>query len=174
MSEFLYKVRQSPWSFPFLWSFLLHFLIVLAMLFILLPSGEDPNEHVTQSFRVKGIKDLPRIAGEPGGGQTRRFQNPRPTGKEARFSSASSIKDVSLQALMNPSNSLKKVAIEVKATALVQDKHLKGLRALKEEGLIERYVIVSLDPEKRMTADGIQIYPWKLFLNKLWGQGSFV
>jgi predicted AAA+ superfamily ATPase len=31
-------------------------------------------------------------------------------------------------------------AIEVKATALVQDKHFKGLRALKEEGLLKRYI----------------------------------
>jgi hypothetical protein len=50
----------------------------------------------------------------------------------------------------------------------VQDKHLKGLRALKEEGLIERYIIVSQDSEKRTTADGIDIYPWKLFLQELW------
>jgi predicted AAA+ superfamily ATPase len=61
-----------------------------------------------------------------------------------------------------------KVAVEIKATKLVQDKHLKGLRALKEEGLIERYIIVSQDSEKRTTADGIDIYPWKLFLQELW------
>ncbi|OGQ65598.1 MAG: hypothetical protein A3F89_01060, partial [Deltaproteobacteria bacterium RIFCSPLOWO2_12_FULL_50_11] len=61
-----------------------------------------------------------------------------------------------------------KLALEIKATSLVQDKHLKGLRALKEEGLIEKYAIVSLDEEERTTEDGIAIYPWKVFLKKMW------
>ncbi len=61
-----------------------------------------------------------------------------------------------------------KVAIEIKATKLVQDKHLKGLRSLKEEQLIERYIIVSLDREKKTTEDGIVIYPWEMFLKDLW------
>ena len=61
-----------------------------------------------------------------------------------------------------------KLAIEIKSTSLVQDKHLKGLRALKEEGLIKKYVVVSLDTNERITSDKIHILPWKLFLNKLW------
>jgi uncharacterized protein len=61
-----------------------------------------------------------------------------------------------------------KLAVEIKATSLVQDKHLKGLRALKEEGLIDRYIIVSLDSDRRTTTDGIEIYPWATFLNELW------
>jgi len=32
-----------------------------------------------------------------------------------------------------------KLAIEIKGTDLVADKHLKGIRALKEEGLIQTY-----------------------------------
>lgn len=61
-----------------------------------------------------------------------------------------------------------KLAIEVKGTDLVKDKHLKGLRALKEEGLIENYIVVSLDSNARITDDGIRILPWEDFLNKLW------
>ena len=61
-----------------------------------------------------------------------------------------------------------KTAIEIKAVNLVQDKHLKGLRALKEEGLMKRYVVVSLDTNIRKTKDNIEIYPWKQFLNRLW------
>jgi predicted AAA+ superfamily ATPase len=61
-----------------------------------------------------------------------------------------------------------KLAIEVKGTTQVKDKHLKGLRALKEEGLIDTYAVVSLDPHERITEDGIHIWPWKDFLNKLW------
>lgn len=60
------------------------------------------------------------------------------------------------------------LALEVKGTDLVTAKHLKGLRALKEEGLIGEYAVVSLDPEPRRTDDGIRIWPWRLFLEKLW------
>ena len=60
------------------------------------------------------------------------------------------------------------VAIEIKATGLVQDRHIKGLRALKEEGLIKKYIVVSLDKEERKTSDGILILPWRVFLNRLW------
>lgn len=60
------------------------------------------------------------------------------------------------------------LAIEIKSTELVQDRHLKGLRALKEEGLIENYLIISQDPERRITDDGIQIMPWEAFLKLLW------
>lgn len=61
-----------------------------------------------------------------------------------------------------------RLAIEIKSTSLVSDKHLKGLRALKEEGLVNRYSVVSLDPEVRTTRDGITIYPWEQFLSRLW------
>lgn len=70
------------------------------------------------------------------------------------------------------------LAIEVKGSDLVKDKHLKGIRALKEEGLIQTYGVVSLDSSARVTEDGIQIWPWELFLTKLWNgeliQGSRV
>jgi len=60
------------------------------------------------------------------------------------------------------------MAVEIKSTDLASDKHLKGLRALKEEDLIERYILVSLDQTKRKTKDGIEIYPWRDFLTELW------
>ena len=62
------------------------------------------------------------------------------------------------------------LAIEVKGTDLVTDKHLKGLRAFKEEGLVKSYCAVSLDPHERITHDGIIIYPWAVFLKKLWSR----
>ena len=61
-----------------------------------------------------------------------------------------------------------RVAIEIKSTDLVQDKHLKGLRALKEEGLLEKYICVSTDEHLRVTQDGISIMPWQHFLKSLW------
>lgn len=59
-------------------------------------------------------------------------------------------------------------ALEFKATDHVRDKHLSGLRAFKEEGQIPHYIIVSCDPEERVTSDGIRILPWERFLKLLW------
>ena len=60
------------------------------------------------------------------------------------------------------------IAIEVKATKQVADKHLKGLRALAEEGKMKVLGVVSLDPDYRYTADGLHIWPWSTFLSQLW------
>ena len=60
------------------------------------------------------------------------------------------------------------IAIEVKATDLVSDKHLKGLRAFREEGIAKRYICVSLDKNPRMTEDKIEILPVAKFLQALW------
>ncbi len=60
------------------------------------------------------------------------------------------------------------IALEIKATSLVSDKHLRGLRALKEEGLQKRYLVISTDQARRITNDGIEIYPWQEFLEELW------
>ncbi len=61
------------------------------------------------------------------------------------------------------------MAIEVKSTTQVSSKHLKGLRALKEENLdIPHHITISLDSRPRQTSDGIQIYPVREFLKDLW------
>ena len=65
------------------------------------------------------------------------------------------------------------VAIEFTSTTLVQDKHLRGLLALKEEGLLKRYLCVSLDEVPRQTSDGIEILPWETFLRILWAGELF-
>ena len=66
----------------------------------------------------------------------------------------------------------KKVAIEIKSTKQVKNKHLKGLLALKEEGLFQDYLIVSQDPIEQTHDTGIVMIPWDKFLDKLW-KGSF-
>lgn len=63
-------------------------------------------------------------------------------------------------------------AIEVKSTGHVQEKHLKGLRVLKEEGKIRRYALVSLDPIERSTEDGVMLFPYKKFLDLLWAPAN--
>jgi uncharacterized protein len=59
-------------------------------------------------------------------------------------------------------------AIEIKGATSIADKHLKGIRALKEEGKIENFAVVSLDQNERKTADNITVFPWKIFLKRLW------
>jgi predicted AAA+ superfamily ATPase len=59
-------------------------------------------------------------------------------------------------------------AVEIKGTTSIQDKHLKGIRALKEEGNIQNFAAVSCDRYERITQDNITIFPWKLFLENLW------
>jgi predicted AAA+ superfamily ATPase len=59
-------------------------------------------------------------------------------------------------------------AIEIKATEHPTDKHLKGLRALMEEGIFKHYYMVCLTPHKRVTQDGIVIVNWRDFLAEMW------
>jgi predicted AAA+ superfamily ATPase len=63
-------------------------------------------------------------------------------------------------------------AIEVKSASMVGNRHLKGMRAFKEEYTARRYIVVSMDPKPRKTADGIDILPWEVFLDRLW-KGRF-
>lgn len=59
------------------------------------------------------------------------------------------------------------IAIEVKSSSNVTEKHLKGLKALREEGIFKRYVVVCQEEHPRIT-DGIEILPWKYFFEELW------
>ncbi len=61
------------------------------------------------------------------------------------------------------------LAVEVKATARVTDRDLRGLRALAEEGVIQSLILVSLDEVDRTTDDGIRVLFWGTFLDELWG-----
>ncbi len=59
------------------------------------------------------------------------------------------------------------IAIEVKSSNQVNYRHLKGIRAFREEYSPRRSIVVSLDREPRITEDGIEILPWKYFLEML-------
>lgn len=65
-----------------------------------------------------------------------------------------------------------KIAVEVKSTEQVSDKHLKGLKAILEENVFERAILVSLDPirKKYGKIEAISIYD---FLSELWS-GSII
>ena len=60
-----------------------------------------------------------------------------------------------------------RIALEFKSSDSVSERHLRGLKALREEGLVRDSAVVSMDPEPRRV-DGITIYPWKSFLSDLW------
>ncbi|MBT3275562.1 MAG: ATP-binding protein [Spirochaetales bacterium] len=59
------------------------------------------------------------------------------------------------------------IAIEVKGSDMVSNKHLKGLKALAEDINLRQKIVISLDPVLRKIND-ITIYPYKEFLSKLW------
>ena len=58
-------------------------------------------------------------------------------------------------------------AVEAKAKAHVGARDLKGVKALREEGVCTRYAVVSLEQTPRRV-DGISILPWTDFLDRLW------
>ena len=60
------------------------------------------------------------------------------------------------------------LAVEVKAKRVVGARDMKGLRALREECLLADYLLVTMEPQRRVV-EGIQIVPWADFLDELWG-----
>jgi predicted AAA+ superfamily ATPase len=60
------------------------------------------------------------------------------------------------------------VAVEVKGTANAQPHHFRGLAAFGEEYQTRRRILVSCDPRPRLTEQGIEILPWRVFLEDLW------
>lgn len=60
-----------------------------------------------------------------------------------------------------------KTAIEVKGKANITSNDYKGLRSLKEEAILNNYLLVSLEDTPRKIGD-IRILPWKDFLMNLW------
>lgn len=59
------------------------------------------------------------------------------------------------------------LAVEVKAKQNISDRDLAGLVALREEKMIQDFVVVSLEP-RPSKRNGIEILPWKMFLGQLW------
>ncbi|MBI4430579.1 MAG: ATP-binding protein [Candidatus Omnitrophica bacterium] len=66
----------------------------------------------------------------------------------------------------------RKIAIEVKASKTVGKDDLKGLKALKEEKSFQKYLLICFEEETRHV-DGIEVLPWKTFLERLW-KGNFI
>lgn len=59
------------------------------------------------------------------------------------------------------------VALEVKGVPEVNSRHLKSMKAFREEYKSKKEIVVSLDLKPRQI-DGITVMPWKTFLGDLW------
>jgi predicted AAA+ superfamily ATPase len=58
------------------------------------------------------------------------------------------------------------IAVEVKTCKKVQERDLKGLRALMQEQICTRYIIISFDEIARKT-EGIEVMHWTTFIKEL-------
>jgi len=61
-----------------------------------------------------------------------------------------------------------RIAIEVKATSRVAANDLKGLLALSQDMTLKRKIVVSRESSPRRLENGIEILPYKTFLQRLW------
>lgn len=50
---------------------------------------------------------------------------------------------------------------------------LHALAALQQDGPVKRCVVVSLEKEPRRIGGGVQVLPWRMFLDQLWNGNSF-
>ena len=62
-------------------------------------------------------------------------------------------------------------AVEVKGKQVIGASDLRGLRAIREEGLLRHHVLVAMVDRPRLV-DGIAILPWRQFIDRLWA-GEF-
>ena len=59
------------------------------------------------------------------------------------------------------------VAIEVKSSSKINNKHVSGLKAFMEEYEVKKAIVICTEPMARIS-DGLYILPWKDFLEQLW------
>ncbi|MBI4358303.1 MAG: ATP-binding protein [Candidatus Omnitrophica bacterium] len=62
----------------------------------------------------------------------------------------------------------RELAVEIKASRRVHEGDIRGLMALREDGPVKKRVVVSLEKEPRWLSSGIDVLPWKIFLERLW------
>lgn len=109
----LEQIRKNPWFFPVTLSLVLHLLLLIALWFIHVKTNPLAEEHVTHKFRLKGVNNIPTIAGKPGGGD--RYGNNallQFVNKE-KANPIRSVKDVSVQSLVSRPTPLNQNAMDV-------------------------------------------------------------
>jgi uncharacterized protein len=60
------------------------------------------------------------------------------------------------------------LVLEIKGSGRVHEGDLRGLAALRDEWNVRRAVVVSLEREPRTTGDGVEVLPWRVFVDRLW------
>ena len=60
----------------------------------------------------------------------------------------------------------REIAVEIKSTEQVTQRHCKGLKSFQQERLVKRYILVSRDPVKKRSG-GIEMMHWRDFLREL-------
>ena len=60
------------------------------------------------------------------------------------------------------------IAVEVKGTDLADSRHWRTLKAFQEEYKVRQSIVVSCDPKPRRIGN-IDVLPWQVFLDRLWG-----
>ncbi len=64
-------------------------------------------------------------------------------------------------------------AIEVKATSKAHSGHTSSLATLCQEVRVKHPLVVTLEPMPRKLSGGIQVLPWRTFIERLWA-GDFI
>ena len=67
----------------------------------------------------------------------------------------------------------KKLILSLTTKSQSTNKHLSGLKALKEEKIIKSFYVVSEDPIHRIEDKNINVIYWEIFISDLWAGKIF-
>jgi len=67
----------------------------------------------------------------------------------------------------------KDLAVEIKAAKRVHEGNVQSLLALKDDGPVKKCVVVSLEEEPRRLSGGVDVLPWRQFVERLWSGNFF-
>ena len=67
----------------------------------------------------------------------------------------------------------RELAVEVKGSERVHEGDIRSLVALMEDGHVKKCVVVCLEKEPRQIHKGIEVIPWRIFIERLWS-GEFI
>ncbi len=101
--------ENRPWLKPLAVSLVFHLVLLIAVFFIRVGNTQPP-EHVTKPFRVKGVKNLPSIPGEPGGGKA---ASSRMRFLKAGKTAPARAQDVSVRDFLTPAEPLRQGELEI-------------------------------------------------------------
>ena len=62
----------------------------------------------------------------------------------------------------------KQLALEIKASQHVHGSDFRALAALTEDGPVKHRIVVCMEDHPRRLDGGIEILPWRLFIERLW------